>query len=316
MLEDMEAQTLNNPEELLKQARQLRQQHRHLESIACAEKALSLFPESALSTELHFEIGSSALSTSHWQQAHTHLNACLVSEPVPAVLYHRLGRASQELGQLQSARDYYQQALKARSGSKTGKTWHQLGRVNELLGENEAAIAAYEQAIISFKATNQLCELGISAFQLGSLQQALKHWERAEQAFDLTRQQLDAQAELRAEACYRLAETAIQTEAFAKAEEMLAEALMIHRQLKNQSGLGLCLLKLCQVLMLQRRWKEVISTVQQAIEALENSREDRALKLAYELQGELLQLLGKNSEAQVWLDRASQLANSADSGQL
>jgi tetratricopeptide (TPR) repeat protein len=295
----------------------LRQQPRPAaaERLAAAEAALADQPEAALSPALRFELGSVYLSQGQWQQAQAHLLAASQSLPARGgAIYHRLGRAAQELGQTEQARQAYQQALTykvrtddPKSAQSAGKTWHQLGRIQEQLAAPEEAIEAYRQAIRCFERADQALEQGISAFHLGRLQQQGKAWETAREAFETARHQLVAQADLRAQACYCLGEIAIQLEQPELAEARLNEALSIQRHLKHRAGTGMTLLKLCQALMLQRKWKDVISTVRQAIEALEGTEEKQALKLACELQGELLQLLGKADEAQPWFTRAESL---------
>ncbi|HEY9843956.1 MAG: tetratricopeptide repeat protein [Candidatus Sericytochromatia bacterium] len=298
------------PLQLLEQARALRKQNLPEESMLCAERGLEGLPSGSLRLELLFELGCSELAAGHWQQAHDHLEACLEQEHPPDALFHRLGRACQELGQPAAARDHYLQALDARVGHNAGKTWHQLGRVYEQLGDAPAAIAAYTEAIACFKSADRAWETGISAFQLGRLQLELETLNEAQNAFRLARQSLAEDAELRAEACYRLSEIAIQLGQLEEAETLIGEALSIQRHLKNTSRSGICLLKLCQVLMLQRKWKDVLSTVREAITTLEGSKEASALKLACELQAELLQLLGKHEEAKVWTEKAEKIVNS------
>lgn len=231
-------------------------------------------------------------------------------DAMPQIL-HRLGRASQELGQLEAASQWYQKAIAARKGAAAAKSWHQLGRVREAAGDTEGAAEAYRQAIAGFEAKQAWAELGISAFQLGRIEQARKQMSAAGEAYKLARKHLASQAELRAEACYALAEIALQEQDLDQADSLLGEALSIHRHLGRQGGIGICLLKQCQLMMLRRDWKAVMSTVKEAITALELSRETGALILACELQGELLELINQPDQAKVWFEKAQQLKNTS-----
>lgn len=310
-MEQVANPSADSPQALLAQARAQRQQHDYLHSIGSAEAGLKALAASSgnsnqsLRAELHFELGSAALSAGHWQQAYDALVQSEKDGHSAAGLYHRLGRAAQELGQLSEAEAHYAKALKLKANA--GKTWHQLGRVRELLGAHDGAAEAYQQAIARFEASGDSQALGISAYQLGRIEQSRQAWEPAFDAYSLARRHLASQAQLRAEACYGLSEIALLAQDFGSAEAMLSEAIGIHRHLKNPAGIGICQLKLCQALMLQRRWKDVMRTVAEAIQTLEGTRQSSALKLAYELQGELLQLLNKTEEAASWFAKAQAL---------
>lgn len=307
-------------QELLSQLRQLRQQQHSAQALELGREFLASEPEleEPERLALYFELGSNALSLGYWQSALDYLLPCTQLVSPPSGLQHRLGRASQELGQLEAARAYFEAAIALKNPTQAGKSWHQLGRVYEQQAKRSEAISSYQQAMQCFEQMGQKQELGISAFQLGRLHQQQQDWFAAQKCFEQARQFLASQADMRAEACYRLGEMAIQLKQPQQAEAVLGEALSIHRHLaqkhpspKHAAALGMTLLKLCQVLMLQKRWKEVIATVRQAIEALEGSGEVKALQLAYELQGELLQLMGKYDEGQLWLDKAKALAPEA-----
>lgn len=276
-------------------------------ALEAAQAALQSQADDPLAGELHFELGSAYLTLSRWQEAFDHLQAASPLLPERAgVVLHRLGRAAQELGQLEAARDYYQQALAHKTGP-AGKTRHQLGRVLESLNQTDEAIKTYELALRELQAAGLRRELGISAYQLGRLQQQHQNWSAAQSAFETARSELGSEADMRAEVCYLLGEVAIQLGVPEQAETRLSEALSIHRHLKNQTGVGMALLKLCQAQMLQRKWKDVLTSVREAITALEGTRERSALKLACELQGELFELLGKPDEARQWFSRAETL---------
>lgn len=282
--------------------------------MANAAAALAEQANDPLAAELGFELGSVWLARRDWQQAKAAFEISLALAPgqdLAGKIQFRLGRAQQELGDFAAAESSYEQALNARHSSEPHKaqpkTWHQLGRVREKQGKHEAAIAAYREAVSGFAAAGQHLELGVSAFQLGKLLQAAQDRDGAREAFSTARSELVSDAARRAEACYALGEIAIQDQAFAQAQAALSEAISIQRHLKNPAGLGMSLLKLCQVLMHQRDWKRVIQTVGEAIAVLEPSGETAALKLACELKGELLQLMGKQDEAKIWLDRAASL---------
>ncbi|PKL78214.1 MAG: hypothetical protein CVV27_03655 [Candidatus Melainabacteria bacterium HGW-Melainabacteria-1] len=303
-----------DPADILQQARALRGSKQYDACIAVVVSALAMLPDPALIAELRLELGSSLLAAGRWAEAREQLSLCLDTErPASGTLYHRLGRAHQELGELAAAESFYRQAIAAKAGKQAAKSWHQLGRVSEQQGNSKQALAAYSEAIAAFGASGQALEQGIAAFQCGRLQQSLKQWDAAQSAFETARSLLASDASLRAEACYALGELAIRRQALAEANDLLTEALSIHRHLKQQAGIGMSLLKLCQVQMLQRDWKAVLLSVRQAIEALEQSKETAALQLAYELQGELLQMLGKADEAEPWLARARELNLRSDS---
>ncbi len=289
----------------LRNLRKLKKQNPAL--LAAAAQALNDQSNDPLAAELHFELGSTYLSLSQWQEAYRHLLTAHQQWPeYQGVTLHRLGRACQELGKLEQARDYYQQALDNKSGP-AGKTWHQLGRVLEALNQPDEAIQAYLRALSDLSEAGAQRELGISAYQLGRIYQQRQDWELAQNAFEQARAELGPEAALRAEVGYLLGEVAIQLGAPERAEERLGEALSIHRHLKNQAGIGMALLKLCQAQMLQRKWKDVLTSVREAILALEGTKETQALKLACELQAELYELLGKPDEAREWQIRAQNL---------
>lgn len=289
----------------LETARQLRSQKRPLEGLQAAETGLQVLGDgdAELRARLAFEQGSCALALRDWSKAAAAF-AAADGGAAPAALAYRRGRAAQELGLLVEAETQFRLALDAKAAY--AKAWHQLARVLELQQRFSEAETAYRRALEAYTAS-QSGERGVSAYQLGRLCQARQAWSEAAEAFRLARRHLAAQAQLRAEACYGLSDAAIQLGEFAEAEAALSEAIGIHAHLQHSGGLGLCRLKLCQVLMLQRRWKEVVATVALAIQSLNQSSETSALRLAYELQAELFELLNRGDQAAASRARAAEL---------
>jgi tetratricopeptide (TPR) repeat protein len=139
------------------------------------EAALKAAPDNV---RPHLLLGTLAHRSRDYERARALLEEAARLDPENPDVVFRLGLVCDAEGDVAEAQNCYRRAASLAPGS--WQTWFVIGREHRLLGHAEVAIRSYRRALeFGGEEADVLAELGGLLFEMGRLEEALPHLERA-----------------------------------------------------------------------------------------------------------------------------------------
>jgi len=241
-----------------------------------------------------------------------------VVEPKVAMIYHQLGRITEEQQQFDQAEAWYRQAMEIfeRLGLEryAASDYHQLGIIAQERQQFDQAEAWYRQALEIFERLGLERDAASDYHQLGTIAQERQQFNQAEawyrQALEITeRLGLERDA---ADGYHQLGMIAQERQQFDQAEAWYRQALEIRERLGLERYAAAAYHQLGRIAQERQQFDQAEAWYRQALEIFERLGHPPLQVNTLAQLGVLRSLQGRLDQAVVWFGRASAIATAHD----